>query len=116
MRSKKRIYVSSYAEVAIPHLEDAIERNQKTMDKLAEKIVRDVEAGKSLFIFGSGHSGLFPLELYHRAGGASFVIPVVADYLLPSAGPSVVRALERTSGTANALLSRVQPKKGEMIW
>jgi uncharacterized phosphosugar-binding protein len=56
------------------------------------------------------------MELYHRAGGASFVVPVFADYLMPTAGPSVVRQLERTPGVANALLSRAQPVAGEMIW
>ena len=80
------------------------------------RLVSDVSQKKSLFVFGSGHSGLFPLELYHRAGGASFLIPIVADYLLPSAGPPVVRVLERTPGAANALLNRAEPRAGEMVW
>lgn len=116
MKKKNAITAKSYAEVAIPHLSDVIKHNLKTAERIASRLVRDVESGKSLFVFGSGHSGLFPLELYHRAGGASFVIPVVADYLLPSAGPSVVRVLERTAGAATALLNRVEPRKGEMIW
>jgi uncharacterized phosphosugar-binding protein len=113
---KKKITVSSYAQSAIPHLSESIKRNQKTMERLVKRLVKDVEAGKSLLVFGSGHSGLFPMELYHRAGGASFVIPVVAEYLLPTAGPTVVRALERTAGTATAILNRCEPQKGEMIW
>jgi uncharacterized phosphosugar-binding protein len=44
------------------------------------------------------------------------VTPVVADYLLPTAGPSVVRVLERTAGTATPALNRVLPVKGEMLW
>ena len=112
----KKINVKSYAAVALPHLESIISRNEATMRKLASRLVRDVKNGKSLFGFGSGHSALFPLELFHRAGGASFVIPVVADFLMPSAGPSVVRVLERTEGFAPALLERYEPKRGEMIW
>lgn len=108
--------IRSYSEVALPHLERLISLNAEVMDELSQKIVSDVEVGKSLLIFGSGHSALFPLELYHRAGGASFIIPVVADYLMPSAGPSVVRALERTPGVATAILDRAQPVEGEMIW
>jgi uncharacterized phosphosugar-binding protein len=106
----------SYSEQALPHLGSLIERNAAVMQSVIKRLVADVSAGRSLFVFGSGHSGLFPLELYHRAGGASFVIPVVADYLLPTAGPSVVRVLERTPGAANAILSRAQPQAGEMIW
>lgn len=115
-KNSGKISVRSYAAIALPHLEKAIERNEAVMSRIARQLVEDVQAGKSLLVFGSGHSGIFPMELYHRAGGASFVIPVVADYLLPTAGPSVVRVLERTAGTANALLSRVEPKDGEMIW
>lgn len=111
-----KVTVKSYAEIAIPHLSKAIESNQRVMEELVQRLVSDVEAGKSLLVFGSGHSAIFPLELYHRAGGASFVIPVVADYLMPQAGPPVVRVLERTPGVANMLLARVQPKAGEMVW
>lgn len=113
---KKSIQVDAYSGVALGHLAKAIQTNRKVMQSIADRLVADVEAGRSLLVFGSGHSGLFPLELYHRAGGASFVIPVVADYLLPTAGPSVVRVLERTAGAANAILNRAEPHSGEMIW
>jgi len=108
--------VRSYSTQAIPHLSRIIENNLETLERLASEIVVDVKAGKFLFIFGSGHSGMFPMELYHRAGGAYFIVPVVADYLLPSAGPPVVRLLERTPGAANMILNRAQPRAGEMIW
>jgi uncharacterized phosphosugar-binding protein len=110
------IGVGSYAAVALPHLGEALERNRETLERLARRLAADVRAGRSLLVFGSGHSALFPMELYHRAGGASFVIPLVADYLLPTAGPPVVRVLERTPGAATPLLNRPQPRKGEMLW
>lgn len=108
--------IYSYGNIAIPHLEQSLRRNEAVLNRLSGRIVRDVKAGRSLFVFGSGHSAIFPLELYHRAGGASFVIPIVADYLMPQAGPPVVRALERTPGVANMLLDRARPRKGEMVW
>jgi uncharacterized phosphosugar-binding protein len=111
-----KISVKTYSEVALPHLTRAIQKNEDVMNRLVDRVVEDVQAGKSLLVFGSGHSAIFPMELYHRAGGASFVIPVFADYLLPTAGPPVVRALERTAGTAIVLLNRVDPQPGEMIW
>jgi uncharacterized phosphosugar-binding protein len=108
--------VRAYSTQALPHLARVIENNLETMERLTTQIVNDVKAGKFLFVFGSGHSGMFPMELYHRAGGAFFIVPVVADYLLPSAGPPVVRLLERTPGAANMILNRAQPRAGEMIW
>ncbi|MBC7386590.1 MAG: sugar isomerase domain-containing protein [Cryobacterium sp.] len=110
------IDVKSYASAALPHLEASVERNRAVMEKLVTRLVSDVKAGKSLFAFGSGHAAIFTLELYHRAGGCSFLIPIVADYLLPTAGPPVVRVLERTAAAANMMLARAEPKSGEMIW
>ncbi len=108
--------VSAYSEVAIPHLQGLVELNRPVMESLVGRLVKDVQAGRSLFVFGSGHSSLLPLELYHRAGGASFVVPIVADFLMPQAGPPVVRVLERMSGLTSALLRRAAPRKGETLW
>jgi len=108
--------ISLYAQNALPHLESVLTKNEATLASLAARLVSDVKQGRHLLVFGSGHSGLFPLELYHRAGGASFVLPLVADYLLPNAGPPVIRVLERTPGVANVLLARAKPVPGEMIW
>ncbi len=110
------VNVRTYSETALPHLQSLIAKNEKTMERISRQLVEDVKGGKSLLVFGSGHSSIFPLELYHRAGGASFVIPVVADFLLPTAGPPVVRVLERTPGVATAILARAEPKAGEMLW
>lgn len=116
MKTQNETSIHSYSEVATSHLTRSVERNEKVMEELASLVVRDVKAGKSLFAFGSGHAAIFTMELYHRAGGCSFLIPVFADYLLPTAGPPVVRVLERTAAAANMMLARAQPKAGEMIW
>ncbi len=115
MKSKK-VDVHSYAIQALPHLGRILKENQSNLERIVKRLVADVSQGRSLFVFGSGHSALFSFELYHRAGGASFVIPMVADFMLPSAGPSMVRVFERTSSSALPLLSRSGIKKGEMLW
>lgn len=116
VKNENGISVRSYSAVLASHLTQAVERNEKVMQELAEMLVRDVKAGKSLFAFGSGHAAIFTMELYHRAGGCSFLVPVFADYLLPTAGPPVVRVLERTAAAANMMLARAEPRPGEMIW
>jgi uncharacterized phosphosugar-binding protein len=111
-----KINTQTYGVNALEHLNRVLNGNFEVMERIRTRLVQDVSSGKSLFVFGSGHSAIFTMELYHRAGGASFVIPIVGDYLLPTAGPPVVRVLERTPMAANALLARAEPKAGEMIW
>ena len=41
----------SYGELAIPHLQNLLEINHDAMERIAAQIVKDVRAGKSLFIF-----------------------------------------------------------------
>lgn len=115
-KSKKNLGILEYAETALPHLQSILNANQKVLEKLAAVLVSDVKKGRSLFVFGSGHSAIFPMELYHRAGGPSFVIPMVIDALLPLSGPKVVRLFERSSGSAQILLDHFEPRKGEMLW
>lgn len=112
----EKITVRSYSEVAVPHLARIVEANVAIMESVVNRLVVDVKAGKSLFAFGSGHAAIFTMELYHRAGGCSFLVPVFADYLLPTAGPPVVRVLERTAAAANMMLARAEPRPEEMIW
>ncbi len=108
--------VLEYGKTAIPHLEKTLHANETVMKRVAAQLVQDVTEGKMLLVFGSGHSSVFPMELYHRAGGASFVLPIFGDFLLPTAGPPIVRVMERTPGAANALLARMEPQAGEMLW
>ncbi|MGZ3699688.1 MAG: sugar isomerase domain-containing protein [Bdellovibrionota bacterium] len=114
--TKKTASVRAYSDLALPHLKQLIDANEAVLAGLCERLVQDVLGGKSLLVFGSGHSAIFALELYHRAGGGSFVIPLVADYLLPTAGPPVVRQLERAPESALPMLARAQPKPEEMLW
>lgn len=113
---KPTITVKTYGETAAAHLSRIVEKNAPVMERLTDRLVEDVKAGKSLFAFGSGHAAIFTMELYHRAGGCSFLVPIFADYLLPTAGPPVVRVLERTPAAANTMLARAQTRPGEMIW
>lgn len=104
-----------YADVAIPYLKNLLETNNKTY-ALVQKVVSDVKAGRSLFVYGTSHLALLPLELYHRVGGPSFVIPLVTDFLLPTDGSKLVRFMEGIPASAKFLLSRAQPHRGEMVW
>lgn len=108
--------LNAYSKKLFSNLENILKKNQDSMVSVVDKMVENVINDRYLLIFGSGHSALFPMEMYHRAGGFSYVIPLVADYLIPTAGPPLTRFLERTPGAASILLARAQPKSGEMLW
>lgn len=111
-----KLKIDAYSKIAVPNLKKVLLKNSKTMQLISKSIVSDVKYGKSLFVFGSGHSGLVPLELFHRAGGASFVVPLTYEKLLPSAGPAAVRDFERTPQAANFILDQSSIRAGEMVW
>ena len=115
-RTKQILGIEAYSKVSLPHLKKVLSKNKKIMQRLAQSIVEDVVRGRSLFVFGSGHSALVPLELFHRAGGANFIVPLVSEKLLPSAGPKAVREFERSPQAANFILEKSTFRSGEMIW
>ncbi len=108
--------VDAYPQAAVLNLKKALKSNRKVMQQVADRLVKTVLSDKNLLVFGSGHSSIFALELYHRAGGASFVLPLIGEHLMPHMGPPVIRVVERTVGASLPVLYRAQPKKGEMIW
>jgi uncharacterized phosphosugar-binding protein len=108
--------LTSYSTVAIENLNRALEKNRSLLERLADEMAESLKKDHVLYTFGSGHSSIFSMELYHRAGGPSFVIPLFADYLLPTAGPPVVRVLERTPKIANVILKRAQPNPGDWLF
>lgn len=108
---------TTYARTALPHLESCLSANADVSDRVMAGLEKSVLAGGRLFVGGSGHSTLFGMELYHRAGGPSFVRPVTPDYLIPTvSGPSAVRVLERSEGTLSVALKQAGARAGEMFW
>lgn len=105
-----------YFERVKSQLDLSFAQNEEVLGRLQASLGERVMKGESLYVFGSGHSALFPLELFHRAGGVNFVVPVVDSSWMPQSGPALVRAIERTPGIARVALDRVRPKKGEMLW
>jgi len=114
--NQKNSGIFRYGREVLPRLANVIEKNEPALQALCDELERRVRSGGSLLVFGSGHSSIFPMELYHRAGGASFVIPVVNEFLTPLAGPPVVRQLERTLSISKIALARVRPMAGDMLW
>ncbi|MFN7684885.1 MAG: sugar isomerase domain-containing protein [Oligoflexia bacterium] len=108
--------IPSYLACALPALSAVASVNRAVLERLTQKLVEQVADGKFLLVAGSGHSAIFAMELYHRAGGASFVLPVVDEQVLPLFGPSRARQAERRPDSLLGALNRMKPRPGEMIW
>jgi len=107
---------TSYPDLVLAHLARQLECNRAVMDTIRDQLSDIVSGGGYLLAAGSGHSAIFAMELYHRAGGPSFVLPVADLTSLPLFGPAKARAAERTPEALLPALARMSPRAGEMIW
>lgn len=107
---------TSYAAIAIQQLGLQYEKNREAIKTISQRLIEGVPQERALFAAGSGHSAIFAMELYHRAGGPSFLIPVVEETTLPIFGPARARAAERTPDALLGALHRANPRKSEMLW
>jgi uncharacterized phosphosugar-binding protein len=107
---------TSYPDLVLAHLARQLECNRAVMDTIRDQLSQIVSDGGFLLAAGSGHSAIFAMELYHRAGGPSFVLPVADVTSLPLFGPAKARAAERTPEALLPALARMNPRPGEMIW
>ena len=107
---------SEYVQKVLDLVPGVVEKNIPVIREVTRRIVDGVAAGKYLMVAGSGHSAIFAMELYHRAGGPSFVLPVVTEKVLPLFGPALAREAERKPESMLPALMRMKPVRGEMLW
>ncbi len=84
--------------------------------EIAGCMAATVQAGKRIFIFGTGHSHMLAEEGFFRAGGLAAVTPIFSSAMMLHENPALSSKLERTSGFAAILLDRFSPLPGEMIF
>lgn len=106
----------SYPKKILELLPVVLGNNELVLRRIAYRLVERVREGKFLLVAGSGHSAIFAMELYHRAGGPSFVLPVVSEKVLPLFGPALAREAERRAESMIPALMRMKPVSGEMLW
>jgi uncharacterized phosphosugar-binding protein len=91
------------------------EADRKALDEAAERILTTIQAGGLVHVAGTGHSTLFALEAFYRAGGLAAVNPIWHPALLPLAGGRVSTLAERTSGLADELIRAAGVRAGEVV-
>ena len=94
-----------YYGVIKDQLEAQFEQEGLNIEKAAEYCAASVSAGRVIHVFGCGHSQMFAMEVFYRAGGLvpvnALLIPHLA--LFPKAKLSTLQ--ERVEGFADRYLS-----------
>lgn len=87
---------------------DLVERLRTTESAnivAASRIIADaLIKGRTVHIFGTGHSHMLAEEIYYRAGGLVNVRPLLFDGLMLHSSAPLSTALERLPGLAEALV------------
>lgn len=95
---------------------DRINETQIDNIALAAKLTADAfEKGSKIFVTGSGHSHTFSEELYGRAGGLAFFVPMLTSELTLVEHPTKSTFVERLPGYAAILFELYGCKKDDVI-
>ena len=96
----------------LERLEDA---NHGALDAAADLVLATLKDGGVVHVGGSGHSTLFALEAFYRAGGLACINPIWHPALLPLSGGQISTLAERTNGLGAALVRRAGIRDGEVM-
>lgn len=96
-------------------LETVVSKEAASIQKAAKAIAEAVEKDGILHVFGSGHSQMFAMEVFYRAGGMvpANAILTLALSLAPSAPLSTF--VERQEGFAKEILESEKVKEQDVI-
>jgi uncharacterized phosphosugar-binding protein len=94
----------------------AITANEATALARAVELCADAAAaGRTIYLFGTGHSHVMAEEGHHRAGGLACVCPILAAGLMLHEGAESGTLMERTPGVAAAVLARYPIQAGDVL-
>lgn len=88
---------------------------QAPIDAAGEAVADAFANGHKVFATGSGHSHTFAEELYGRAGGLAFIIPMLTSELTLVEHPTKSTYIERLPGYAGILFELYGCDKGDVL-
>lgn len=93
-----------------------IEKTQQANILRAAKVISEAYSkGNKVFVTGSGHSHTFAEELYGRAGGLAFFVPILTTELTIVEHPTKSTYLERLPGYAAILVELYGLKQKDVV-
>ena len=98
---------------------DIIKKIQETQSEKLEQtghlMAQVFMGGHKFFVSGSGHSHTMAEEMYARAGGLAFVVPILTSELTMTEHPTKSSNIERLSGYAKILVDLYGVSCGDVV-
>lgn len=108
--------INRYFEATKEIINQVQETQYGAMEQVAQLFTRTVENGNTIFVTGCSHSNIFAQEVFYRAGGFMLMNPIFLPGMnLQDLPPTRTSKLERISGTAEAVLSELPIKAGDVL-
>lgn len=99
----------------VAHLEAVETQNACSLESATGLIWQALSSDNIIHVVGSGHSTLFVLETFYRAGGLAAVNPVWHPALLPLMGGRTSTFLERVHGFGTELMRSARLCRGDVV-
>jgi len=96
-------------------LDRAMEGQMEQVNALARAMADTINAGKTVFLLGTGHSSLLAQELFYRAGGLVRIQPMLEGPLMLHESASQSTLYEREPERAGALIEKYAVGAGDLL-
>lgn len=106
---------TDYVRLALETAATAAEAERDAIVAAARVISDAIEAQKTWWIFGTGHSHMLAEEVWGRAGGVTAVRPILEPSLMLHEGLEKSSVFERLAGMAEALMGVYPVAAGDVI-
>ncbi len=94
---------------------DKIRQDREPLSNAVALVSDTISRGGMVYVFGTGHSHMFGLELFYRAGGLVKICPILDEGLMLHESASSSSRYERLTGYADIVLSRYDLKEDDTI-
>ncbi len=80
------------------------DKNQTSLNSVAERLADTICSDGIIYVFGCGHSHLIALDCFYRAGGLACVQPILKPELMLHVSASNSSKLEKDEGSVKGIL------------
>jgi len=87
----------------------------ENVNALARAMADTIKAGRTVFLFGTGHSSLLAQELFYRAGGLVRIQPILESALMLHESASKSTQMERMPQYAEIIVEHYGVTQGDLI-
>ncbi len=107
---------AAYMNVIQSLLNQIVSTQGSAIEKAASAVVKAIQQGGLIYLFGSGHSHMLVEEGHYRAGGLAPVTPILVSELMIHESAISSSSYERLPGLAPVILKRYQVTDKDIIF